>query len=88
MLLQDKDDLEYMRRKIKEEYEKWESSINTDKTQYLCIGNPQIKLQLEDNGDIKGCRTCKYLGVLAIENGKDKEEIRQRIVLVRKAIRG
>jgi C-terminal processing protease CtpA/Prc len=38
LLAQDHDDMEYMARKLKEEYEKWGLAINLEKTKYVCIG--------------------------------------------------
>jgi hypothetical protein len=37
LLAQDNDDMEYMARKLKEEYEKWGLAINLEK-KYVCIG--------------------------------------------------
>ena len=44
ILAQNKDDLERMTRKIKEEYEMWLLTVAVDKTQYMCIGSPQRNL--------------------------------------------
>jgi hypothetical protein len=38
VLAGDKEDLEYMARKLKESYEKWGLIMNLNKTKYLCIG--------------------------------------------------
>jgi hypothetical protein len=38
ILAQDHDDMEYMSRKVKEEYEKCALTINLEKTKYVCIG--------------------------------------------------
>ena len=35
LLAQDHDDMEYMARKLKEEYEKWGHTINLEKTKYV-----------------------------------------------------
>lgn len=51
----DKEDLEYMARKLKEEYENWGLQINPDKTKYLCIGEETTNLDLENNEIIKVC---------------------------------
>ena len=37
LLTQDHNDMEYMARKLKEEYEKWGLTINLEKTKYVCI---------------------------------------------------
>ena len=38
LLAQDDDDMEYMARKLKEEYEKWGLAVNLEKTKYVCMG--------------------------------------------------
>ena len=38
LLAQDHDDMEYMARKLNEEYEKWGLAINLEKTKYVCMG--------------------------------------------------
>jgi hypothetical protein len=38
LLAQDHDDMEYMARKLKEEYEKMGLTINLEKTKYICMG--------------------------------------------------
>lgn len=64
IITQDKEDLEYMTRKIKEEYEKWWLivSINISKIKYLCIG-PETNMKLENKEEITACSVYKYLGV-------------------------
>ena len=37
LLAQDNDDMVYMARKLKEEYEKWGLNINLEKTKYVCM---------------------------------------------------
>jgi len=38
LIAQDHDDMEFMARKLKEEYEKWGLTMNLEKTKYICIG--------------------------------------------------
>jgi len=38
VLAGDKEDLEYMTRKLEENYEKWGLDMNFNRTKYLCIG--------------------------------------------------
>jgi len=38
LLAQDRDDMEYMARKLKEEYGKWGLAINLEKTKYVRMG--------------------------------------------------
>lgn len=75
-----------MARKIKEEYEKEGLCINTEKTKYLCIDNTEINLKIRKNEVIKTCK-YKYLGAEITKDGKDSEEIKQRIGLERRAVR-
>ena len=45
----EKEDLEYMTRKLKEEYKKWGLLMNTEETQYLCVAEETTDLILENN---------------------------------------
>ena len=38
LIAQDHDDMEFMARKLKEEYEKWGLTMTLEKTKYICIG--------------------------------------------------
>ena len=38
LISQDHDDMEFMARKLKDEYEKWGLTMNLEKTKYICIG--------------------------------------------------
>jgi hypothetical protein len=38
LIAQDHDDMEFMARNPKEEYEKWGLTLNLEKTKYICIG--------------------------------------------------
>lgn len=87
LIAQDKDDLQYMTRKIKEEYEKAGLSMNLDKTKYLCIGGESDDLELENGEIISACNSYQYLGVRIQKDGKDEEEIRQRIGQGRRGIK-
>lgn len=56
----DKKDLQYMTRKLIEEYSYWRLSMNVDKTKYLCIG--EERTDIESNQEkIESCRRYKYL---------------------------
>ena len=48
LLVESKENLEYMAKMIKEEYEKWGFSMNNNKTKYLCIGGEETTLQLKE----------------------------------------
>jgi len=41
-------DLEYMTRKLIDEYELWDLKLNVKKTTYMAIGDTSRDLQLED----------------------------------------
>jgi len=58
----DHDDMEYMARKLKEEYEKWGLTINLEKTKYVCMGEGKETLKFDGGEEIKPCIECTYLG--------------------------
>ena len=55
LLVQDHDDMEYMPRKLKEEYEKWGLTINLEKTKYVCMGKGKEILKFNGGEEIKPC---------------------------------
>jgi len=85
----DKKDLQYMTRKLIEEYSYWRLSMNVDKTKYLCIG--EERTDIESNQEkIESCRRYKYLqykylGVLFNTQGTDEGEIKLRNIQARRA---
>lgn len=87
VLAQDYEDLEYMTRKLTEEYDKWGLQVNVKKTEYMCVGGEQRNLLLEQQEQIKHTRKYKYLGVHITCEGSMDEEIRYRNNLGRQAIR-
>lgn len=87
LIAQEKEDLEYMTRKLREEYEKAGLYINIDKTKYLCIGEHTNNMQLDNNDTIEGCDNYKYLGVTIDKTGRDEKEIRERITQGRRALK-
>lgn len=82
----DKDDLQYMTRKLIEEYEHWGLSMNLDKTKYLCVGEVATDIVLENQEKISSCNQYKYLGVLFDEQGTDEIEIKTRNMQARRMI--
>lgn len=86
VMASDKEDMEYMVRKLIEEYGKWRLTVNTEKTKYLCIGAEYKNLNLEDNTTITACSSYKYLGSTFNREGTDDEDIQNRIISARKAI--
>ena len=61
IVAQDEEDITYMLRKLKEEYDKWGLSINFKKTEYMCVGGTAKNLHIEQE-IIKTCTEYKYLG--------------------------
>lgn len=86
VLANDKYDMEYMIQKLIEEYSKWGLSVNTRKTEYLCVGGELDNLELDDGQQITGCQEYRYLGVIFTSDGTNKQEINIRISKARKAI--
>lgn len=83
----DRDDLEYMARKLQQEYEIWGLELNTHKTKYLPIGSTQqTNIKLENNEEVEVCTEYSYLGVIFDSSGSDTNEIRKRITQAKKAI--
>ena len=79
LLANDRDDLQYMARKLAEEYAEAGLTINTAKTKYLCIGEKGEDIALDNGQKITVYNEYTYLRVKICEDGKDTHEIRQRI---------
>lgn len=86
VIAQDYEDLEYMTRKLIEEYTKWGLEVNLSKTEYMCIGGEQRDLILNSGKTIKQCTEYKYLGMRLTNNGDLTEAIKDRNTQGRKAI--
>ena len=83
---QSKEDLEYMCRKLQEEYSEWGLTVNIAKTKYMSLGTDTNYLEV-DNGDIiTGCTEYKYLGSICTKDGRDTKNIRHRVAQARKII--
>ena len=78
IVAEDEEDINYMYRKLEEEYEKWGLEINLDKTQYLTIGTHGHDLQT-DKGIIKHTTDYKYLGTTITQDGRDDKDIEYKI---------
>lgn len=85
IIANDKDDIEYMARKLKEEYKQWGLEINTQKTKYLPIGAELSNIKI-DTDEIEACSNYTYLGVEFDTTGKDDREIKKRITHARRLI--
>jgi len=86
VIAQEYDDMEYMTRKLIEEYNKWGLEVNVDKTEYMYIGGEQKDLVLNNGQQIKHCQEYKYLGMKITQNGTLDGTIRDRNLQGRKAI--
>ena len=58
LLAQGHDDMEYMTRKLKEEYEKWGLAINLEKTKYVRMGEGKEILKFDGGEEVKPCTEC------------------------------
>jgi len=80
LIAQDYEDLEYMTKKLIDEYELWGLKLNVKKTKYMAIGNTSRDLQLEDGkGIISHVNEYIYLGVIINKDGNHEPEINDRI---------
>ena len=87
LMTEDYEDLQYMARKLKEEYEKWGLKINMEKTKHMAIGDKSKDLVLEDGqGTIKVCNDYIYFGTKITADGGHGVEINERINKGRSAI--
>lgn len=83
---QDEEDMEYMLRKLKEEFQSWGLKINFKKTEYMCVGDQAQNLRIEDD-EIKACNTFKYLGTMVCSTGTCKQDIDSKIIMGKRATR-
>jgi len=80
-------DLEYMTRKLIDEYELWGLKLNATKTKYMAIGDTSRDLKLEDRKRIiSHVSENIYLGVRMTRDGNHEPEIIDRINKGRAAI--
>lgn len=88
IIAQDVDDLSYMVRKLKEEYDRAGLEINFAKTEYLDTTEDATQdLEIDEDTVIKGCDKFKYLGFLITKKGTTEDEIASRLGQTRAAIR-
>lgn len=84
---QDAYDLEFMLRRLYNEYENWGMHISLTKTEYLVVNsNAQFDIILNNNHQVKQVNDFKYLGVTVDNNGIGKSEIKERIQKARKVV--
>lgn len=82
----DRDDMEYMVRKLIEEYAKWGLTVNTQRTKYLYIRSNAENLVKDDNKEISTCKEYKYLGTTFNREGTDDQEINIRLTQSRRIV--
>jgi hypothetical protein len=58
--------------------------MNLNKTKYLCIGQTDSNLKLDNNSEIESCQEYKCLGVIFDTSGTDDKEMRSRVIQARK----
>ena len=86
IVTQDCDDVNYMTRKLIDEYKTWGLEKNTNETEYMCIGGQQQDLVLNDEITIKHCYDYEYLGTNISCDGTLDEAAKDRNAARRKAI--
>jgi len=88
LIAQDYEDLEYMTKKLIDDYELWGLKLNVKKkTNYIAIGDTSRDLQLEDGkGIISHENEYTYLGVRIAKDGNLEPKINYRIHRGRAAI--
>lgn len=79
VIAEDEDELAYMVRKLKEEYELAGLTLNMSKCEYLIVCNAEVKNLKLDNEIIKRVEKCKYLGAILDKHKNSKDEIQERI---------
>lgn len=77
--------MDYMARKLVEEYRKWSLEVNVKKTEKMCIVKQQ-HINLEDRRKIHCCEECKYLGIKLTRGGTLDKAIKERNIQGKKAI--
>ena len=87
LLAEDRDDMDYMLRKLNDSFATWGLSINAAKTEYLVVGgNPGEELLLGNNV-IPNTSKYKYLGVTISNSANSNDEIHSRMGQARAATR-
>ena len=66
--------MEFMARKLKEEYKEWGLTMNLEKNKDICIGEEKESLKFDSGEEIKPSTECTYLGTKI-----DRWEITQQI---------
>jgi hypothetical protein len=83
---QNKEDLQYLCRKPREEYSKWGLTVNTDKTKYTSLCTDTNYLEVDSGDVIIGCTEYKKLGSIRPAEGRDNKNTPHRVTKARKKI--
>jgi hypothetical protein len=67
----DREDLDWMERKLMKAYERWGLTLNIRETRYLCIGAETENLLMKNNKKVRSCRKQKYLTITLNREGTD-----------------
>jgi hypothetical protein len=84
VMAQSKKNLEYMGRKLEEEYSKWGFTMNIAKTKYMSVDTDTNHLEMDNDDIITGCTKFWYLGTTFTKDGRDTKNIRHRVTPARK----
>jgi hypothetical protein len=80
---QDYDDLEYMTRKLIDEYQLWGFKLYVKKTKYMAIGDTSRDLQLKDGkGTINHVSEYVYFWLRITKDGNHEPEIIDILILI------
>jgi hypothetical protein len=82
VIAREKEDAEYLCRKLMEEYQNLGLTLNMDKTKYLCVGGPSEDLQLDEGIKVQACEECVKID----ESRRWKREISSRIAKGRRVV--
>jgi hypothetical protein len=86
VMAQSKEDLEYMGRKLQEEYSKWGFTINIAKTKFMPVGTDTNHLEMDNDDIISGCTKFRYLGTIFPKDGRDNKNIRHGVTQAPKIV--
>ena len=88
VMAQSKEHLEYMCRKLQEEYSKWGLTMNIAETKHMSLGTDTNYLEVDSADIITGYTEYKYLGSICIKDGRETKNIHHRVTQARKIIGG
>ena len=87
VIAQDDYDLEFMIRRLYQEYDRWGLQMSLTKTEYLVVnGDTKVEVHIDDNAAVRQVKKFKYLGAYIDKNGLGHTEIKHRIQQSRKVL--